>query len=316
MPRQARSAVVEVEALVEVDAPVAVRPDAVADLPALRDHAVDGLARVVDAADRQVGGAHAKRAIARVHRGLGAIAQRRGLRPRRRRRHERRAVALAVVAHGAAEQLVHRQLECLAFDVPERQIHRAHGVGLLTTRRIEPGDVHLLPDRFDLERILADERARALLERVLRSALANPGDPHVGLDRADHVALVEEGVEVRRRVDSDPRDLAAGELSVNGFGTPEQKSGRRSQGLEEGSSVHGREDTTVGSLQSTVVSRSRQSQSSVRVGSRVGSRAFASSFWSLPTSSTRTASPPARSGRTGRGSGTGRRRARRCGVCS
>ncbi len=66
--------VVEVEALVEVDAPVAVRADALAHFLALRDDAVDGLALVVDAADRQVGRAHAEGAIPGVHRRLRAVA--------------------------------------------------------------------------------------------------------------------------------------------------------------------------------------------------------------------------------------------------
>ena len=166
-----------------------------------------------------------------------------------------------MVAHGAAEDLVHGQLERFALDVPERQVHRAHGVSLLTPRRVEPRDVHLLPDRLDLERVLADERARALLQRVLRPAFTDPRDPHVGLDRADHVALIEEGIGIRRLVDPDPRDLAAGELSLSGLGAPKQKGGRRSQGLEQRSSVHGARG--YDSRQSAV--DSRQSQSAVAV---------------------------------------------------
>ena len=116
--------VVVVEALVEVDAPVAVRSDALPRLAALLDHAAHGVVRVVDAADRHVAGAHAEGAIAGVHRRLGAI----GERPRlavRAGQDGGRAVALAEVADAAAEQLVHRQAERLALDVPERHVHRA-----------------------------------------------------------------------------------------------------------------------------------------------------------------------------------------------
>ena len=119
--------VVEVEPLVEVDAPVAVRPDTLANFPALLDDAAHGLVRVVDAADRHVGCAHAKGAIAGVHCRLGPIAKRRRLAARRGWRHEGRAVALAVVAHAAAEQLVDRQFQCFALDVPERQVHALRG---------------------------------------------------------------------------------------------------------------------------------------------------------------------------------------------
>ena len=263
----------------EVDAPVAGRADALADFLALGDDAVDGLARVVDAADRDVGGAHAERPIAGVHGRLRAVVQRDWFRASRRRRHERRPVTLTVVAHRAAEQLVHGQLERLALDVPERQVHRADGVRLLAPRRIEPGDEHLLPDRLDAERILADERAGALLERVFRSALADAGDPDVGLDGADHVALIEELIEIRRFVDSDPRDLRARQLSLGKPRAQQHERRRRGQGLEEGSSFHAGEDMTVDSRESRVGRLSRESESAsesesesaVRVGSPIGS---------------------------------------------
>ena len=109
-----------------------------------------------------------------------------------------------------------RQAERLALDVPQRHVQRAERVRLLAPRRIEPGDEHLLPDRLDLEGILADQRAGALLERVLRAALADAGDAEVGLDRAEHVALVEQQVRVRRLVDADARDLAAREAAGRG----------------------------------------------------------------------------------------------------
>ena len=66
-----------------------------------------------------------------------------------------------------------------------------------------------------LKRILADERAGALFERVLRSAFADAGDADVGLDRADHVALVEELIQIGRLVDANARDLR---FRQRGFG--------------------------------------------------------------------------------------------------
>ena len=98
------------------------------------------------------------------------------------------------------QQVVHRKLQRLAFDVPQREVERAQRVRLLTPRRVEPRDVGFLPDRFGAERILADQRAGALLERVLGTAFAEACDPDVGLDGDDHVALIEERVEVRRPV--------------------------------------------------------------------------------------------------------------------
>ena len=102
---------------------------------------------------------------------------------------------------------MHGDVERLALDVPQGQVQRAQRVGLLAAGWIEPGDVCLLPDRVRPERVLADQRPRALLERVLGPALAEAGEPDVGLDRDQHVALVEEGVEGRRPVDPHPRDL-------------------------------------------------------------------------------------------------------------
>jgi hypothetical protein len=238
---------------VEVDAPVAVRPDALAYFLALLRDAADHLARVVGAADRHVGGAHAECAVAGVHRRLRPIAQRHRSGAAAGRPHAGGAVALAVIAHRAAEDLVHRQTQRLALDVPEREIHRADGVNLLAPRRIEPGDEHLLPDRFDLERILADQRAGALLERVFRAALADAGDAEIGLHRADHVALVEQPVGLRRLVDAYAGDLAARQraarglrlgrgLRRGGFGR-QQHRGRGGDGRQKVSAVHAGEYT-------------------------------------------------------------------------
>ena len=179
--------VVEVEALVEVDAPVAVGSDALAHVACTPASTAphDG-ARVVDAADRHVRrrpcGTRGSPPPSSRWRARARLSVAAGRRAGRRTPPVR--VALAVVARRAAEQLVHRQPQRLALDVPQREVERAERVGLLAARRIEPGDVRLLPDRLDPERVLADQRPGALLERVLGAALADAGDADVGLDRA------------------------------------------------------------------------------------------------------------------------------------
>ena len=76
-------------------------------------------------------------------------------------------VALAVVAHHAAEQRVHRQVQHFAFDVPQRQVERAQRVHLFASRRIEERARHVLPEPLDIVRILPDQPAGALLQQVL-----------------------------------------------------------------------------------------------------------------------------------------------------
>ena len=144
---------------------------------------------------------------------------------------------------------------------------RSEGMRFFPARRVEPGDEHLLPDRLDLEWVFADERARALLERVLRAAFADPGDPHVGLDSADHVALIEQGIQSRWLVDSDARDLAAGSCARAGWGRPRRSAGAAARDLNRvRRSMRGRiRQSSVVSRQSLVVSPSRQSRSSVPV---------------------------------------------------
>jgi len=69
--------VVQVEALVKGDAPVAVRPHALAHVLAILFHPAHHRARVVDAADRHVTRRHAEGAIPGFHRGFGALFARR-----------------------------------------------------------------------------------------------------------------------------------------------------------------------------------------------------------------------------------------------
>ena len=170
-------------------------------------HLADPLVCVEYAAGRRVAGAHAERPVPGFHRFLRALLQAQSLRPGAARaaapaaRAPPGGVAFAVIADGAAQQLVHGQAERLALDVPQRHVERAQRVDLLAARRIEPGDVHLLPDGLDPERVLSDQRSGALFQRVFRAAFANARDAGVGLHGHDHVALVEELVEIRRLID-------------------------------------------------------------------------------------------------------------------
>ena len=178
--------------------------------------------------------------VARVQGRLDAVLQG-GLRASRpgRRANIAGVVALAVVAHGAAQYLVDGQAQGLALDVPQRQVEGAHGVLLLPARRVEPRHVFFLPDGFDLERVLADEGAGALLQRVLGAALADAGDAGFGLHRHQHVALVEKLVEIGRLVNADPRDPG---FRQGGFGEPREGQaggGRGRERLQKRSSLHG-----------------------------------------------------------------------------
>ena len=97
-----------------------------------------------------------------------------------------------------------------------------------------------LPERLDSKRVLADERAGALLEGVLRAALADAGDADVGLDGHDHVALVEERIEVRRPVDADAGDFGFRERRQRAERAKNPDRRRCGQRREKRSSVHGR----------------------------------------------------------------------------
>src|SRR5262249_30515332 len=146
--------VVEIEALVKVDAPVSTGSNGLTDIAAVLRRLPDDGARVVDATDGRVYRRHAKRAVPGFHGRARAFLQtelrvgRYAGRPR-----PRRGVALAVLARGAAQQFVHRNTEGLSFDVPERKVERAERMCFLASGRIEPRDVHLLPDRVGVKRI-------------------------------------------------------------------------------------------------------------------------------------------------------------------
>ena len=107
-----------------------------------------------------------------------------------------------------------RQFQRLALDVPQRQVHGADGVDLFPARRIEPRDIHLLPEPLDVKRVLADQVSGTLLQRVPAPAFADSRDADIRLNRYDHIALVEEPVDVGRLVDIHFCDLGLGQCSV------------------------------------------------------------------------------------------------------
>src|SRR5262249_55618320 len=87
----------EIEALVEIDAPIAVLADAFAHLHAFVVHRIQALARVVGRGPARFGRAHAKRAIARFDGALRALPQRHAIVDARY--DAGGVVAFAVVAH-------------------------------------------------------------------------------------------------------------------------------------------------------------------------------------------------------------------------
>ena len=96
-----------------------------------------------------------------------------------------------MVAVQAAEQLIDRHAQRLAFEIPKREVQRADSVEPFAPGRIVEGAIHVLPRAFDVERVLPDQAARARLQRVASAAFADAGDIGVGLDGDDHVALQE-----------------------------------------------------------------------------------------------------------------------------
>src|ERR1022692_2220321 len=136
----------------ELNAPLA---GASAALPVPLDQLVDPLWEMERAVGRRFGGA----------RPVGAKA---GFHGRPRALHDAHAgahagndaaggIALAEIPHHPAQQGMDRPAEHLALDVPQRQVERADGVNLLAPRRIEKRARHVLPQAFDILRILPDQ---------------------------------------------------------------------------------------------------------------------------------------------------------------
>src|SRR5262249_46226866 len=120
---------------------------------------------------------------------------------------ETRGVAFNVAAGGAAEKLPDGDAERFALDVPERHVYRALGVQLLAAGRVEIASIIDLPQMIDAQWILADDHLRALLDGVLRAALADANDPGVGFDSDDVGALVKERLGERIVIEANPRDF-------------------------------------------------------------------------------------------------------------
>ena len=195
----------EGEPLVEVDHEVPARTNAFAGGAAVGLHLAHAFAGVVaERARRQARSIEPEQPPAGLHARGGAVAQRVAAAP------ERRRVTLQIIAVHAAEQLVHRHAQRLAFQIPQRQIERTDRMQPFASGRIVEGAVHVLPQSFDVERVLADEPPGAWLQRVARPAFADAGDVGVGLDGDDHVALQQRNLQrhhVGRLVEPDPRDL-------------------------------------------------------------------------------------------------------------
>src|SRR5712691_2135301 len=218
-----------VETGVEVDGPVAVGGDALVQLLAQLMGAPHHHARV----EAVAAGVGAVRPV-RLEPGLDAGA---GRLPGRATIRERGRVAGDVLAGETAEELVRRDTQGLAPDVPERQVERTLGMQLLAARRIEVATVHELPEVFYSRRVLSDQQARELLESVAGAALADARETLVGLDRHDGVALVEGWAGLRRLIEADARDLQPRYPGRRGgLATPavdEHRTGRAQERAEE-----------------------------------------------------------------------------------
>jgi hypothetical protein len=133
-----------------------------------------------------------------------------------------------VVALLAAEQLVDRHAERLALDVVQGDVDRRDR-GREDAAALEVvRPVHLLPQRADVHRVLADQelaevpdRGRDGLLAAREPRLAPADDPLVGLDLDDQlVALADEGRTARDLADLHPATSRAGSYRLVGGGPP------------------------------------------------------------------------------------------------
>ena len=104
--------------------------------------------------------------------------------------------------------------------------------------RIEESARHVLPEAFDVLRILADQASGGLLEGVARAAFADAGDAGVGLYGDDEVALVEQGIRVFRRVHADARDFHFGDGGVNYLAPGHRESRGGDRGFQKCPTIH------------------------------------------------------------------------------
>ena len=122
-------------------------------------------------------------------------------------------VADHLVADQPAEELVGRDAELLAADVPERDVHGRHRRADDAVGREEAAPEHQLPEVLDAAGVLADdlladviERAEDRLGPTVDAALADARDAGVRIDDAEEEVAV---------VDLDRERLDAGDLHEN-----------------------------------------------------------------------------------------------------
>ncbi len=218
---------VEVEALVQVDHPVAVAADTLADLRHRLDDLGDagarversptatspsgGCARRTAAAGSRTGPTpargrrrgppgrrranrpiHTIDAVARLHRRPRSLSQAHGRELGRRNhpgRHAQRGVQFEVLTRLPAEQLIERHVERLALDVPQCEVDRTERVQAFLAGRVEPVHEAVLPDVFGVEGVLADDAARHVAHGIGRAALPDARDAFLRIDQHNHVAL-------------------------------------------------------------------------------------------------------------------------------
>ena len=116
-------------------------------------------------------------------------------------------VALAVIPRHATQDFVNRQFQHLAFDVPQRKIERAERMFSFAPRRIKERPRHVLPQPFDMLRVLPDQPPGTLFQCIGKTAFANTGDSRVGLDGHHRIGLIEQWVRVGGRISPYARDL-------------------------------------------------------------------------------------------------------------
>ena len=170
----------------EVDGPVAILADSIADLLAHLERLVDHLAVVIAlAAVGSVGAVKAEGAVTELDTGSRGLAK-------ASRTREPGRVALDVISREPAQQLIGRYAKSLALDIKQCEIESPEGVNLFAPGWVEILAIHQLPEVLNARWILADDNSGELLYRVPMAALADPRDPLVGLDRHDMARLVED----------------------------------------------------------------------------------------------------------------------------
>ena len=130
------------------------------------------------------------------------------------------SVGVIVAANAAriersAQELVYRDAERFAADIPKRLVDGRHRRAHYRSRAVEAVDVHGLPDVLDLHRVGADHELLEVLDAghgcaglAFEGALAPSDDPLVGLELAEDVGPVGSGCQ------RDAEHLHAGDLQT------------------------------------------------------------------------------------------------------